>query len=190
MNKYGDLIQSIEDFALIAMADKVYGPYLRDDGRQIVIIKDDNGGSRTVSWPKYLMEQHLGRQLDPDAETVDHINRNKDDNDLNNLRLVPRNEHSRDDTRRVKLVKSKCSMCDKEFERSPRLMRDKNKKGRRGIFCSRRCAGRYSRKLQLGLIEKFPVQPHVESEYYRNIKKLESLANIFEIKYADTLTKF
>lgn len=113
------------------------------------------------------MEQSLGRQLDPNLETVDHIDSNFDNNDLSNLRVVPRDQHSADDTRRVKPVKFTCAWCNKEFERSPRLIRDKAKKNKAGPFCSRACAGKYSRRLQLKLVEKLGPQPHVESEYFK-----------------------
>lgn len=147
---------------------KVHGPYKRKtDGRQIIIIVENNGKRRTVSYPKWIMELQLGRQLDPNLETIDHIDSNFDNNDLSNLRVVPRNEHSGDDTRRVKLVKFTCAWCDKEFERSPRLVRDKAKKNKAGPFCSRKCAGKYSRMLQLKLIDKMDVQPVVDSEYYK-----------------------
>ena len=86
---------------------------------------------------------------------------------LDNLRIVPRSEHSSGDTRRVKLVKFNCAWCKKEFERSPRLIRDKARKNKAGPFCSRKCAGQYSRKLQLKLIDKFDVQPVIDSEYYK-----------------------
>jgi hypothetical protein len=146
---------------------KVHGPYKRKDGRQIVIVIENNGSRRTVSYPKWLMELQLGRRLDPDLETVDHIDSNFENNDLNNLRIVPRDEHSADDTRRVKPVKFTCAWCDKEFERSPRLVRDKSRKNKAGPFCSRGCAGKYSRMLQLKLIDKFDAQPTVDSEYYK-----------------------
>lgn len=146
---------------------KVHGPYKRKDGRQIVIVVENNGNRRTVSYPKWLMELQLGRRLDPDLETVDHWDTNIDNNDISNLRLMPRHEHSTEDTRRVKLVQFTCAWCDKEFERSPRLVRDKAKKNKAGPFCSRACAGKYSRKLQLKLIDKFDVQPVVDSEYYK-----------------------
>lgn len=165
MNKYGELLNKIEDF--LALAEKLYGPYSRSDGRQIVIIKDDNGKARTVSYPKYLMEQHLGRSLDPDKETVDHIDSNFDNNNLDNLRLLPRDQHSAEDTRRVKPVQFQCALCQRDFERSPRLVRDKSRKGITGIFCGRRCAGIYSRKVQLGQMEKLPIQPYIKSEYYK-----------------------
>jgi hypothetical protein len=145
----------------------VYGPYKRKDSRQIVIVVNRKGKKRTVSYPKWLMELHLGRKLDPDLETVDHIDSNVDNNDLSNLRIVPRDQHSADDTRRVKPAKFECAWCDKEFERSPRLIRDKAKKNKAGPFCSRTCAGKYSRMLQLKLVNKFDTQPVIDSEYYK-----------------------
>lgn len=146
---------------------KVHGPYRRRDGRQIVIVVELNGKRRTVSYPKWIMECQLGRPLDPNLETVDHIDSNFENNELSNLRVVPRDQHSADDTRRVKPVKFTCAWCDKEFERSPRLIRDKAKKNKAGPFCSRACAGKYSRKLQLKLIEKMDSQKAVDSEYYK-----------------------
>lgn len=170
MDKFAELINKIEFF--LSLAEKVYGPYSLANGRKIVILREYDGFSRTVSYPKFLLEQHLGRRLDEDKETVDHLNFDHNDNRIENLRIVPRDQHSADDTRRVKLIKFHCNMCGKEFERSPRLVRDKSKKGRTGIFCGRQCAGRYSRKVQLKQMEKLPVQPFIESEYYRrkNIK--------------------
>ena len=113
------------------------------------------------------MELQLGRKLDPDLETVDHIDSDFDNNDISNLRIMPRDEHSADDTRRVKNIKFDCAWCDNEFERSPRLIRDKAKKNKAGPFCSRSCAGKYSRMLQLKLIDKIKPQTHVDSEYYK-----------------------
>lgn len=145
---------------------KVFGPYRRENGRQLVIVVDKDGNRRTVSYPKWLMELQLGRKLDPD-ETVDHWDTNIDNNNLDNLRIVPRDQHSSDDTRRVKMVKFHCAWCQNEFERSPRLVRDKSRKNKAGPFCSRPCAGKYSRMLQLKLIDKLGPQPMVDSEYYK-----------------------
>lgn len=146
---------------------KIHGPYKRKDGRQIVIVVEDDGTKRTISYPKWLLELQLGRRLDPNLETVDHIDSNFDNNSFDNLRIMPRKEHSTEDTRRVKHVKFNCAWCKKEFERSPRLVRDKARKNKAGPFCSRPCAGKYSRKLQLKLIDKFDTQPVIDSEYYK-----------------------
>lgn len=191
MTKYAGILNQIDNFLLLSIAKSsprktvqvVYGPYSRPDGRQIVIVKDIDGKSRTISYPKYLVEQNLGRRLDPDLETIDHIDRDKHNNDINNLRIVPRSQHSADDTRRVKLVEFKCPMCGNKFERSPRLIRDKAKKGKAGPYCSRACAGSYARKLQLKQIDKQDAQTHIESEYYRNIKPVAAVADFYFKKY-------
>lgn len=168
MDKYGSLINNIDAFMRIAEAEsRVFGPYTKENGRKIVIIIKPDGSRRTVSYPKYIMEQHLGRELDPETETVDHWDSNKDNNDITNLRLVPRKEHSADDTRRVKLIDLTCAMCGKHFQRSPRLLRDKAKKKNAGPFCSKQCSGRYSRLLKLKQIKKIKKQPFINSEYYK-----------------------
>jgi hypothetical protein len=176
------LCQIIDDYLLISEARHVLGPYQHENGRKHVVVIEDDGSRRSVSLPKHIMEEHLGRILHPDLETIDHLDCDFQNNDISNLRIVPRKEHSGDDTRRVKLVDFTCSLCGKPFQRSPRLVRDKSKKGVTGIFCSRECAGRYSRKLQLGLIDKMPVQPYIESEYYRR-KNVKAFVERMAVKY-------
>ena len=166
MNKIAALLDMMEVYNLLAFARKIHGPYLRQDGRSIVIIKEDDGVSHTVSYPKHLVQEHIGYELD-DNLTIDHWDSNKDNNSLDNLKIIDRREHSANDTRRVKLVKFKCAWCKKKFERSPRLIRDKAKKGKSGPFCSRSCAGKYSRNLQLKLIDKYDCQQSVDSKYYK-----------------------
>ena len=156
-----------------SLYERVWGPYKINNGRKIVIVQDKDGNKKTISYPKYIMEEHLGRVLDPDNETVDHYDSNFNNDDISNLRLVPRKEHSKGDTRRVKLIKLKCDMCGKEFERSPRVIRYKAKKNKRGYFCSRTCSGLYGLKLKLKQIKKLPKQQHFDSEYYKEKYNLQ-----------------
>lgn len=182
MEKFSFLFEMIDNFELISLAEKVYGPYLnKKTDRSIVIIKDDNGKCSTVSYPKHLVEKFLGKKLDKDT-TIDHWDSNKSNNDLSNLRIVPRDQHSADDTRRVKMIELTCEICGRKFERSPRLIRDKSKKGKVSAFCSRECAGKYSREVQLGLREKLPVQEAPESEYYKR-KYVEAYLDFVLSKY-------
>ena len=183
MYKFGQLIQAIDDYVVIATAKQVYGPYKKDNGRQFVIVRDENE-TRTVSYPKWLMEQKLGRRLDPDKETVHHLDGNHSNNDENNLEIIPRKEHSANDTRRVKQVQFKCDMCGKDFERSPRLVRDKSRKGAVGIFCGRSCSGRHNRLRQLNQLDILPeAQPYIESEYYKRRPVKASIDHLIE-KYS------
>ncbi len=166
MEKHSELLELAEQFVALA-EERVLGPYRRKiDGRQIVIIRNDDGTTKTMSYPKWLVQKNLDIKLD-DNMTIDHWDSNIDNNDLDNLKIIDRSEHSKQDTRRVKLVKCKCAWCGKEFERSPRLLRDKASKGKSGPFCCRQHSGMYARKLQLGLIEKLPAQQPIDSEYYK-----------------------
>lgn len=95
---------------------KVYGPYTRKDGRQIVILKTPGvRDQQTVSYPKYLVERYLNRFLNSD-ETVDHIDGNFSNNDLSNLRVVPRVEHCRSHTSKRAEIQKRCVVCGKVFE--------------------------------------------------------------------------
>jgi hypothetical protein len=64
----------------------IYGPYKTATGRLIVILK---ATKITMSYPKYLVQKHLGREL-TFTETVDHIDGNPLNNELSNLRIVSR----------------------------------------------------------------------------------------------------
>jgi hypothetical protein len=183
------IIEAIELFVKLASLPqytKVYGPYERRSGkadkRQIVIVVHPDGRKETLPYPRYLVEKRLKRKLD-ENETVDHKNRNSRDNDPSNLQLLPRSEHSALDTRRVKLIRCKCVGCGKRFERSPRLLRDKAKKNKQGPFCSKSCAARYTRKVQLGLVDKAPIQKHTPSKYWRRSKAMLEFADRMNIKW-------
>ena len=176
------LFDHINTFYLLATARKIWGPYERQDGRKHYIIQEDDGTKRTVPDYRFLMEEHLGRRLDTDQETVDHKDSDKNNNDISNLQILPRKEHSTLDTRRVKHVDFNCAWCEKPFQRSPRLVRDKAKKNKAGPFCSRQCSGAYSRSVQMGKSEKLPPQPYIESTYYKK-KNVAELADYIIAKY-------
>ena len=58
----------------------------------------NNGGYRKYYGThehRYIMEKHLGRQLTP-HEVVHHIDGNKQNNNISNLKLMSRSEHIRE----------------------------------------------------------------------------------------------
>lgn len=128
---------------------KVYGPYTRKDGRKHVILYK-NRSRTTLSYPRFLMECYLGRYIDENKETVHHKNGDIADDRIENLELVERSAHSRMHVVKAAVIKVVCPVCDKEFEVLERQYRaNQVKQGRAGPFCSKRCAGKYGKAVQM-----------------------------------------
>lgn len=134
---------------------KVHGPYKRSDGREHVVIVFIDLSKKTVSYPKFLMEQKLGRQLDQDEETIDHIDGNFLNNDFSNLRIISRKEHCSDDATRVELIEITCALCGEKTKKRPGTLTHSKKLGKAGPFCGKSCAGKYGAYVQNGYLEKF-----------------------------------
>lgn len=147
---------------------KIYGPYLRKDKRLHICIVYSNGKRKTVSYPKYLMEVHLNKYLNKD-ETVDHIDRDFNNNDISNLRVVERSQHSKDDAKRVnRIIEVSCVWCKAYMGFINHHNRSKNKI-KAGPFCSRKCSGEYGASVQKG--GKKLKKSLYKKEYYYKIKK-------------------
>ena len=133
---------------------KVYGPYTRKDGRQVVIKIWDEGRT-TQSYPRYLMELHLGRELLPEEE-VDHIDNDFSNNVIENFQLLSKKENRIKEMerphRKRKLFKGICSICGAMFEKYLNEVAHNRRKGKAGPFCSRKCAGIYSTNKQYGSV--------------------------------------
>ena len=115
---------------------KVYGPYTRADGRKHVILYDPVTKSRrTKSYPKYLMEQHLGKELTED-ETVDHIDADFTNDDLNNLQILSRSANAKKSSySNGSFYKCSNPKCENSFWRSQSQV----EKNQFGVFCSNSC---------------------------------------------------
>ena len=126
----------------------VYGPYLRKDGRKHVIHYDEIlKTKRTQSYPRYLMELHLGRELTSEEE-VDHINGNFTDDRIQNLQLLTQRENKQksiiETGRSEKFYEFDCPNCKKRATIPYRQYKHNQlNNGKTGPFCSRSCAGQY-----------------------------------------------
>lgn len=94
---------------------KIYGPYIRKDGRSHICIVHDNGKKQTKSYPRYLMEAYLNRELLPE-ETVDHINNNFRDNRIENLQILSLSDNAKKQNQLNprKTITFICPNCKKE----------------------------------------------------------------------------
>lgn len=141
--------------------DKVSKIYIRKDGRRQVDAYHDGKKTSTL-YSRYLMEQELGRELTFD-ETVDHLNRDKADDRIENLRVVSRSQHSIDDSIRVRDVSVECVWCGYYFTILGNKVRQRLR-GKAGPFCSRSCSGKYGKSVQINRV-KMPPQEH-KREYF------------------------
>lgn len=107
-----------------------------------------------MSYPKYLMEQHLGRYLDVN-EQIDHIDGNPLNNDISNLQILKLGEHQKLDVLRNKDITVNCKYCGKEFTIKGSTLHYRNRSDRphSGYFCSKTCSGKYGRDIQLGKVK-------------------------------------
>lgn len=132
------------------VAKKVYGPYRNGEGRAFVITVFEDGSRETTSYPKWLMEQQLGRKLDRDLETVHHKDEDFRNDSLDNFELKTRSQHAKDHARPKEMATFACPQCGCDFEKEARVVRHNQKKqGKAGPFCSKSCAGKWTRTNQI-----------------------------------------
>ena len=112
------------------------------------------------------MEVHLDRYLE-ENETIDHIDGDFLNNDLNNLRVIDRAQHCYEDVYRNQDVVVKCRYCGKEFVIKGNNLHNRNRKDRHqsGYFCSRSCSGKYGKCVQLGVLSPVTVDRVTPNKY-------------------------
>ena len=123
------------------------------DGRVRIYLKDIK---KVMSYPKYLMEQILGRQL-TEYEQVHHKDENPLNNDLSNLEVKTIGEHQRYHSTKYYDTTQICPWCGKEFKWTAKQQRNFYSNMKRenrtyafdAPFCSRSCAGSFGRYIQL-----------------------------------------
>ena len=117
--------------------------YLRTsrDGRKRVDLYNSDTDRTTISYSRYLMSCHIGRYLNEDEE-VDHIDRNKANDDISNLQILSIEDHRKKSTLEATtgrtMVSVTCSYCGRSFEKEKRNVKYANS------FCNRSCAGKYN----------------------------------------------
>lgn len=128
--------------------------YTSSDGRQRMI-RYNNKERKTISYPRVIMENHLGRKLLPD-EDVHHIDGDVTNNNVSNLQVVKHNKHCAMHEQKYFDKEVRCFWCGKKFILTAKQQQIRhgniNRKNRNGenskIFCSRSCGGKYGRMIQ------------------------------------------
>lgn len=114
---------------------KIYGPYIRKDGRKHIILYDEVEKKRkTISYPRYLMQLHLERELE-DWETVDHKDGDYTNDDIKNLQILSRENNIRKTSITGNYYSCSAENCDIMVWRNPKEI----SKLKHGPFCSNSC---------------------------------------------------
>lgn len=132
---------------------QVINTYIGNDGRERAYCRDENGKAKIVSYPRILMEEKLGRPLEP-YEDVHHKDENKLNNNIENLELINHGMHQRQHSKKYYDKIAICEVCGKEFVWKDAVQRryyiDIKRGKSRLISCSKRCSAYYGRMEQLG----------------------------------------
>jgi hypothetical protein len=163
---------------------------LSSEGRRYAQIEYDDGTRKTKTYAKCLMEMEYGRELDPEKETVDHIDRNKTNDVIENLRVIPRSQHSSEDAKRLKKIQITCIFCGNTSFKSFNNLKHSSQMGKAGPFCSRQCSGLYGALVQNGIMEQLPSQPIPDKiEYYTSKDNLsdDNLFTVFDYHLPDEI---
>jgi len=120
---------------------KIYGPYLRPDGRKHVILVEGRSKT-TISYPKFLLME-LGIQFGPYDE-VHHRDGDFTNNTVTNLVKISKFTHaSSHKLGTAKYMTVTCESCGGEFELLVRQHKGNQlRQGRAGPYCSKSCAGK------------------------------------------------
>ncbi|EKD89748.1 MAG: hypothetical protein ACD_33C00002G0040 [uncultured bacterium] len=114
--------------------------YKENSGRRYIILAKNGLNIRhTILLSRALMEVKEDRILDEYLETVDHIDRNNQNDNINNLRIIAKNIHSLEDSVFIEVDPVNCPVCDNLFIPN-RRQRTMSKINKLGIFCSYLCS--------------------------------------------------
>lgn len=145
---------------------KLGKPYVRKiDNRRIIRIVYNDKKDNHKQYAKVLLEIKIGRILSKD-ETVDHIDGDKLNDNIDNSQLLSRADNaSKSVLRRLPII-GICALCNKEFELTRnQITKRKIKKDKAGPFCSRSCSGKYGAERQNNRIDALQ-RPHYDVKYY------------------------
>jgi HNH endonuclease len=98
---------------------------------------------------RVIVENDINRLLTSD-EIIHHIDENKFNNDLSNLKIMTQSEHQiLHKTIGLSMVKLKCPSCEIEFDKEKRCSFLEPSRKCKFTCCSNTCRGKFSRRIQL-----------------------------------------
>lgn len=129
------------------MRETYRSPWFNCKGYLACTVKYSDGSKKTVFQHREIMEKALKIKLRSNQH-VHHVDEKKRNNKRSNLEVLPAGEHSRRHRPKITFITLKCIQCAVCFPRI-KSQEDHNRKlGKKGPFCGKRCAGKWSQKRQ------------------------------------------
>lgn len=148
--QYGRVTQSLELMKIIVqkpysdlpgLASHAYVGWSGDGRRKVTFVSALTGKPiQSTSYARYLMSAHIGRFLFAD-EQVDHINMDRTDDRIANLRLLDGASNSARNARGRHSGIFDCAACGTRFTRELRLVSNPSR-----VCCTKSCARSIQRR--------------------------------------------
>src|SRR4051794_11885562 len=119
-------------------------------GRNVVNLTWPDGKRSSMTYARFLMQEHVGRVLGDD-EHVDHVDDDCTNDVLNNLQILTPSANAEKRNGPMEMVTFMCPMCGTETTKKAREVRHNRKQGKPGPFCGRSCAGRANARARGGI---------------------------------------
>lgn len=149
-----------------------YGPYLgkQENSREFYVLIFPNKQRKSITVSRYMWETQHKQHL-PTHISIDHINRNKNDNRIGNLQPLLLPKHAHLDAQFLKPYDTFCGYCGapvqlKGIQLHNFIANSKRASSTRtGPFCGRSCASKFGRLIQLKRVT--PILNKINAEYER-----------------------
>ena len=120
---------------------KVISTYKCKDGRIRAYCRDEYNNPKVISYPRILMEESLGRPLEP-YEDVHHKDEDPSNNSIENLEIINHGKHQQLHSKKYYDKQATCEVCGKQFiwtgVRQSCYYRDIKRGKNRIISCSKK----------------------------------------------------
>ena len=130
------------------MSLTVKNVYKNGDGRWRAYCVDENNNPHVVSYPRILMEEKLGRPLEPN-EDVHHKDGNFDNNDIDNLEVILSGLHRHNHSQKYIDTIETCQICGQKYTMTAKKwttffgnLSRKHRITQNWLTCSKSCAGK------------------------------------------------
>ena len=144
------------------------------DGRAIVRLYNSEEDHSSTSYARYLMSVQHGFILPSDVE-VDHIDGDRSNDSLNNLRVVTKSMHRlkssmNGDIPFASEERLTCPTCGTSFYRTKRYLNAKKLQGSADHFCSKSCSSTKVKSSDVALIRELDSQGKSTKEIAEKVK--------------------